>query len=460
MTRESGWRAAVALTVVVTLGALPVGGSATDEVFGSEFQLPPDALGSRPWSLVADMDDGELKQRLAACRYGPFFRSRFSIGHRGAPLAYPEHTRESFLAAIRQGAGIVECDVTFTADLELVCRHSQCDLHTTTNILETPLASRCSEPFSPADPASGRPAGARCCTSDLNLQEFRSLCGRMDFANPAATTVADYLASPPGDHYKGCGRLMTHAESIELFDGHGVDMAPELKSPQVPMPFGGSFSQAQFASRMIEEYRAAGVAPGRVWPQSFDLGDIRHWIAAEPRYAGQAVYLDARFDAGLADVADPDSYEPSMKQLASDGVSIVAPPIWVLLALDAEGNIVPSAYARAARAAGLEIITWTLERSGSLAVGGGGYYRSIRDAIDNDGDVYAVLEVLAFDVGVIGVFSDWPATVTYYASCRSGERSPGDDESQQVGHDVDGEQNRDPQRGRTDFPRAAEQADR
>ena len=28
-----------------------------------------------------------------------------------------------------------------------------------------------------------------------------------------------------------------------------------------------------------------------------------------------------------------------------------------------------------------------------------------------------VLDVLARDVGIIGIFSDWPATVTYYANC-------------------------------------------
>ena len=48
------------------------------------------------------------------------------------------------------GAGIIECDVTFTSDRELVCRHSQCDLHTTTNILATPLAEKCSRTFTPA----------------------------------------------------------------------------------------------------------------------------------------------------------------------------------------------------------------------------------------------------------------------------------------------------------------------
>ena len=43
------------------------------------------------------------------------------------------------------GAGIVECDVTFTKDKELVCRHAQNDLHTTTNILATPLAAKCTQ---------------------------------------------------------------------------------------------------------------------------------------------------------------------------------------------------------------------------------------------------------------------------------------------------------------------------
>jgi glycerophosphoryl diester phosphodiesterase len=49
----------------------------------------------------------------------------FSIGHRGASLHFPEHTKEGYVAAADMGAGIIECDVTFTKDQELVCRHSQ-----------------------------------------------------------------------------------------------------------------------------------------------------------------------------------------------------------------------------------------------------------------------------------------------------------------------------------------------
>merc|ERR1739841_313762 len=112
------------------------------------------------------------------------------------------------------GAGIVECDVTFTNDKELVCRHSQCDLHTTTNILAIPeLAAKCSESFTPADSSSGTPASAKCCTSDISLAEFLTLEGKMDGANTSATNVSDYMKGTPSwrtDLYATSGTLMTH----------------------------------------------------------------------------------------------------------------------------------------------------------------------------------------------------------------------------------------------------------
>ncbi len=38
-------------------------------------------------------------------------------------------------------------------------------------------------------------------------------------------------------------------------------------------------------------------------------------------------------------------------------------------------------------------------------------------ATHHDGIVYELLDVLAEQVGAVGVFTDWPATVTYYANC-------------------------------------------
>ncbi|PIE41790.1 MAG: glycerophosphodiester phosphodiesterase, partial [Gammaproteobacteria bacterium] len=55
---------------------------------------------------------------------------------------------------------------------------------------------------------------------------------------------------------------------------------------------------------------------------------------------------------------------------------------------------------------------------GPLKEGGGWYYQSIKDITNNDGDMLQLLDVLARQVGVLGVFSDWPATVTFYANCK------------------------------------------
>jgi glycerophosphoryl diester phosphodiesterase len=95
-------------------------------------------LGPRPFFLVSQLQPSPLKRQLQQCSRGPFKKSEFSMGHRGAPLMFPEHTLESYEAAARMGAGVIECDVTFTKDKELVCRHAQNDLHQTTNILLTP----------------------------------------------------------------------------------------------------------------------------------------------------------------------------------------------------------------------------------------------------------------------------------------------------------------------------------
>lgn len=388
-------------------------------------------LGPRPFYLVEGMDDGTLKETLRQCSQGPFYKTDFSIGHRGAAQQFPEHTKESYQAAARMGAGIVECDVTFTKDRQLVCRHSQCDLHSTTNILATGLAANCSEPFTPAviDPNTGAtltPASAKCCTSDITLAEFKSLRGKMDGANARATTVAEYLKGTPAwrtEGYTGRGTLLSHAESIALFKQLGVKFTPELKSPSVAMPYQGDYSQQDYAQQMIDEYVAAGVPPKNVYAQSFNLQDIQFWLKNDPRFGHQAVWLDGRYDDPAFDHTDPATWWPSMPELVADGVRIIAPPMWMLLALDENQHIVPSVYAKAAKAAGLDIITWTFERSNLTAgaVDGNGnatwYYQTIGAAVRQDSDMYKALDVLAKDVGIIGIFSDWPATVTYYASC-------------------------------------------
>jgi glycerophosphoryl diester phosphodiesterase len=141
--------------------------------------------------LCFSWEPGPLKATLKQGSEVPLRKTDFSIGHRGAAQQFPEHTKKSYKGAARMGAGIVECDVTFTKDKQLVCRHSQCDLHTTTNILATPLARKCSKGFTPAvfnpDGTLNTPASAQCCTSDITLAEFKTLQGKMDAFDPQAT---------------------------------------------------------------------------------------------------------------------------------------------------------------------------------------------------------------------------------------------------------------------------------
>ncbi|WP_095589041.1 glycerophosphodiester phosphodiesterase family protein [Actibacterium ureilyticum] len=374
-------------------------------------------IGPRPYYLIDRMEDGALKQKLQSCAEGPFKRTLFSIGHRGAQLMFPEHTVEANVAAARSGAGILECDVTFTKDKELVCRHAQNDLHTTTNILATDLARTCVTPFAPAQ--GDTKATAECRTSDLTLAEFRTLTPKMDAANADATDLAGYMDATAGwrtdMHAVEPATLMTHAESIELFKSLGAKFTPELKDPAVDMPFDG-FTMNDYAQKMIDEYKAAGIPPADVWPQSFNLDVIKYWIEAEPEFGAQAVYLMDEYDIEGYSPMDPATWPNSMEELKAMGVNYIAPPTWMLLTVE-DDQIVPSALATAANDAGLKIITWTIERSGPLTTGGGWYYQSVADVIDSDGDMYPVIDALAEKVGVVGIFSDWPATVTYYASC-------------------------------------------
>lgn len=374
--------------------------------------------GVRPFYLIDAMKEGPLKRKLQSCTNNTPQTTSFSIAHRGAPLEFPEHTVQSNKAAALMGAGIFECDVTFTKDKQLVCRHAQNDLHGTTNILLTNLQAKCSRPFVPANGAE--PAVAECRTTDITLKEFKTLRGKMDGVNKTAKDIQSYIAGTPSWrtelYSEAGGTLLTHQESIALFKQFGGKFTPELKAPVVPMPYLG-FTQEQYAQALINDYKLAGISPKDVFPQSFNLNDVIYWIENEPEFGKQAVYLDGRYEQKEFNAVQPEKLKPTMQELYAKGVQYIAPPIWVLLTTGSNGEIIPSAYAKAATEAKLNIITWTLERDGPMNKGGGWYHQSIKSAINTDGQIYEVLDVLAKQVGIKGIFSDWPATVTYYANC-------------------------------------------
>jgi glycerophosphoryl diester phosphodiesterase len=402
---------------------------------GSDWRENPVQVGQRPFYLVEGMDDGTLKTKLKSCANKPVKRTNFSIAHRGAPLQFPEHTKEAYEAGARMGAGIVECDVTFTSDGALVCRHAQNDLHTTTNILTSQYADRCIKPFTAAtlDPSGNvtKAATAECRTSELTLDEFKNLRGKMDAFNPAGLTAQQFqggTASWRTDLYTGRGTLMTFAESIALNQKLGVKHTPELKAGDAKSIAAVFGSQERYAQALIDELQANGVRPRDAWPQSFNPNDVLYWVR-NTAYGDQAVFLVdysaatdtiILFDTTGKQLLTRDEQNAFFSQLRRAGVKIVAPSFNALLTV--QGNrIVPAVLAKDLRSLGFDLISWSFERVDLRrgAAGVGSYYDfdPTGAAIKKDSDMYKALDVLAKDVKLIGLFSDWPATVSYYASC-------------------------------------------
>src|SRR5690606_4051926 len=164
------------------------------------------------------------------------------------------------------------------------------------------------------------------------------------------------------------------------------------------------------------------VPPENVWLQSFEWPDIEYWLAHEPEFGRQAVWLVEDYAAAGFDPQQPQTWREELKRRKANGLNIIAPAQWMLVQ-NQNGRVAPSDFAVMAKQAGLQIISWSLERSGPLypsgaeQKGGGWYYQSIAELTRSDAVTLELLHVLAQDVGVIGVFSDWPATTTFYANC-------------------------------------------
>jgi glycerophosphoryl diester phosphodiesterase len=255
------------------------------------------------------------------------------------------------------------------------------------------------------------------------LHIVSSLCGKQDGFNASALTPQAYQSGTPNwrtELYDTCGTLLTLNQYIDLVDSYPGyrNFTPELKTPppEVPMPFKG-YTQQQYAQDFIDAFRSKNIDPARVWPQSFLYDDLLYWLKNDHEFGKQAIYLQ-EFDTP-ADIA------AGMKNLSSvkaAGVNIIGPAIPMLVTVGGPANktIVPSAYAQAIKDNDLDIIAWTFERSGPLATVKARqeyYFNSIANITDHDGQYYELLDVLANQIGIKGMFSDWSATVTYFANC-------------------------------------------
>jgi glycerophosphoryl diester phosphodiesterase len=173
------------------------------------------------------------------------------------------------------------------------------------------------------------------------------------------------------------------------------------------MPYDGDFTQILYAQTMIDHYIEAEVPPEDVYPQSFLWADIYYWLE-ETDYGGQAVALDelqyCKPQKTCPEEGDDEAWDRYFEPLLERGVAIVARAQEDMVRPGKGGvRFEPSDYANAANRAGIGMITWAFEE----------------EAAHNDVNKYELLDVLVQEVGIIGAFSDWPATVTFYANCKS-----------------------------------------
>ncbi len=277
------------------------------------------------------------------------------VGHRGAPAHYPEESLEGVLAAAAFGAFGVECDAVPTRDGALVCRHAEDDLAATTNVLTSPWAGACRQPFRPAGLLSQ--AHARCLSVDLTKAAFLGLEAWPEGADPRARRPEAYYraARYPAALATSPGHTLDHAGFVRVLNPLPVAYFPELKAAPVLPP---GVTRDDLRRAIVDAYRKAGVPPERVFLQSFFLEDLKFWRRYAPAYAARAIWLDGR----RLDPDRPADLRPTMAELRAAGVAYLGPPIGALLA-PRGGRLVPTAYARAACRAGLRLVPWTLERT-------------------------------------------------------------------------------------------------
>jgi glycerophosphoryl diester phosphodiesterase len=144
------------------------------------------------------------------------------IAHRGASAACPEHTRGAFVAALDQGADVLEVDIVSTADGVLVARHDWALSRTTDVAAHPELADLRRE----RQGLHGRLSD--WWVDSMTWRQVRTLRARerWPFVRPGSAAL------------DGRWPVMTLAEVLELADaqarsrGRGVGLAIELKDVQ------------------------------------------------------------------------------------------------------------------------------------------------------------------------------------------------------------------------------------
>ena len=312
------------------------------------------------------------------------------IAHRGASGYLPEHTLAAKAMAYGQGADYIEQDLVMTGDNELVVLHD-IYLDAVTNVGEI-------------FPNRNRDDG-RYYVMDFTLEEIRqlSVVERFEWDEGMGSPIfRDRF--PPG---LSSFRVHTFAEEIELIHGLNrstgkvVGIYPEIKNPEFHREAGKDIARAALA--VLKAYGYSGITDP-VYLQCFDQDELQR-IHAELL---PALDISIRLIQLLAPIEE---HEPL---LTKEGLAAIAeyavgigPSIGLIVDPDSKPselkitNLVPNAHAL-----GLKVHPYTFRLDAGQIPG----YAS---------DFNNLLRIFLYDVGVDGLFTDFPdLTRDYVRSSR------------------------------------------
>ncbi len=322
----------------------------------------------------------------------PSNQAKLVIAHRGASGYLPEHSMEAKAMAYGMGAHYIEQDVVMSKDNQLVVLHDHY-LDRVTNVAE-------------AFPNRQRSDG-RYYAIDFTLAEIRSLKMTEGF------TIKDGQQKPgfPQRFPLWQSRFNVHtlSEEIELIQGlnkstgKNIGIYPEIKSPAFHRHEGKDISKAVL--QVLKQYGYTSKSD-KVYVQTFDpieLQRIHQQLLPELNIKLKLVQLIAMTDwqetlVYTGNTITGYNYDWMLKPRAMAKIAQYADGIgpWKPMLVDISTKPVTSnGILEAAHQAGLEVHPYT--------------FRSDNGRIpDYAQDFDDLLKIFYFDIGVDGVFTDFP----------------------------------------------------
>jgi glycerophosphoryl diester phosphodiesterase len=311
------------------------------------------------------------------------------IAHRGASGYLPEHTIAAKAMAYAQGADFIEQDLVMTKDDQLVVLHDHY-LDTVTDVASV-------------FPARSRDDG-RFYVIDFTLDEIRQLSVSERFETEEGVATPVFKDRFP--LWKSSFRVHTFSEEIELIQGlnqstgKSIGLYPEIKSPAFHRDEGKDIASATLDVLIRYGYKTKS---DKVFLQCFDPYELQ-------RIHGDLMPA-RKMDLPLIQlIGTSEEYQSllsadGMKQLATfvDGIG---PSILLLVDKDSTASeIKATRLVEYAHAAGLKVHPYTFRRE--------------RDQMPPFAKDYNdFLRVFFDEVGVDGVFTDFPDLTVQYLEAR------------------------------------------